>query len=124
VHASGFIHARFLLKREEYLTGISSGLRVSSRDVADAIARQWNIAETHPEIRLSGKVRILEQLKGYFQLEYDRRCRRHPFYQEAGFGGRLILGAVDFLHEQLNSIRAPKRTTPTRLGYTRNYPTR
>ncbi|TGQ41174.1 hypothetical protein [Mesorhizobium sp. M00.F.Ca.ET.216.01.1.1] len=118
VHASGFVHDRMLLRREEYVTGITSGMKFAARDVADDIARQWVNADGRPEMSVAAKFKILEKMREYFRFEYARRCRRHPFYEEAGFGGRHIVKCIEHDYEFVQDLLTKIRPVLRRPGYT------
>lgn len=116
VHASGFIHMRYLLTREEYLVGITTDMKFASRSVAEEIAAIW-AGQTRPgEPSLASRKRIMKKLRDYIAFEYERRCRRHAFYGEEGYGGKTVLSALDRALDHLMSIQAgaPKRSS-TRL---------
>ena len=117
VHASGFVHDRILLRREEYVTGITSGMKFAARDVSDDIARQWVNADGHSEMSVAAKLKILEKMREYFRFEYARRCRRHPFYEEAGFGGRHIVNGIEHDHEFVQNLLIKIRPPLRRPGY-------
>ncbi|MER9267947.1 hypothetical protein NKI63_25930 [Mesorhizobium sp. M0410] len=117
VHASGFAHGRMLLRRDEYLVGVTTNLKLASRDTADAIGSIWSGAEQQQqEMSMGSKVRVLNHLKEYFSFEFQRRCRRHPFYEEAGFGGRQIIASITYAHAQMEGLRTGTKAAP-RLGY-------
>lgn len=112
VHASGFIHMRFFLSRDEYLIGITPDMRFASRSVAENLARGWTGPNAEPS--LATKKRMLEKLRDYFRFEYDRRCRRHAFYEEHGFGAKMVLTALDRAIEHMKTP-APKDVRTRRL---------
>ncbi|MER9231261.1 hypothetical protein NKI56_03985 [Mesorhizobium sp. M0622] len=112
VHASGFVHDRILLRRDEYVTGTTTSLKVASKDVADYIGSIWSGTDPNQEMSMRNKVRILAKLRDYYRIEYSRRCRRHPFYEEAGFGGRHMVQSIEIAHDFLDGLRnsQPART--------------
>jgi GTPase SAR1 family protein len=124
MHASGFIHMRFFLERNEYLIGLTTDLQFSSREIASEIGQIWASQSQLPDLQLHNKVKILTMLRDHIRFEYNRRCRRHAFYEEHGIGGRYTLEAIERATHYLGLVvgysppggitRAPKRTT---LGY-------
>lgn len=95
IHASGYVHLRFLLSRSEYVVGITPDLSVSSFETAERIANIWSSRSHLNDISLSNKKDIAQLLARYFSLEYAQRCGRHAFYDELGFGGRAVVAALD-----------------------------
>jgi hypothetical protein len=94
VHASGFIHMRYFLKREEYLFGVTADMSYASFEEAKETAGVWSSASGRGEPGFRAKQRILNRLADYFSAEYDRRVRRHAFYEDLGFGGRAVVYAT------------------------------
>ena len=107
VHASGFIHLRFLLPKFEYLVGVTPDLSVSSREVAERLGTTWSSRRAQPDINLASKSVIVSALCEYVRLEYERRCNRHPFYRELGLGGRAAAAACE------NAVQFAQRRGPT-----------
>ncbi len=105
VHASGFVHMRYFLKREEYLFGITADLSFSSFEEAKAAANVWSIGE--PGFR--SKQRTLNRLADYFKTEYDRRIRRHAFYEDLGYGGKAVVSASRLVADGIG--RPPQSST-------------
>lgn len=103
VHASGFIHMRFFIERNEYLIGVTPDLQFASRDSAETIGRIWAGQDHLADLSLASKRRILENLNDYIAFEFRRRCGRHAFYEEAGHGGRILLGALATAMNHLNT---------------------
>lgn len=97
IHASGYVHLRFLLNRQEYLVGITPDLQVSSFETAEKIGNIWLSRSHLNDIGLAPKNMIAEILNKYFKFEYGQRCGRHAFYEELGFGGRAVVAASDSL---------------------------
>ncbi|WP_337137605.1 type I restriction enzyme HsdR N-terminal domain-containing protein [Sphingomonas aquatica] len=95
VHAAGFVHMRFLLPKFEYLAGITPDLAVSSRELAEKIGWTWSNRSHAPDLPLLAKRQIVAELSTYFKMEYERRCNRHPFYSELGYGGRAVMDACE-----------------------------
>ncbi|MCC6918976.1 MAG: hypothetical protein IT548_07210 [Alphaproteobacteria bacterium] len=104
-HASAWVHTRFFVSRVEYLVGCSAALRVSSRELAEDLAQRWSQLPANAEFYAHAKIRLLERLRDYFTAEYERRCRRHAFYREAGYGGRTILAAFESALDHLKGGR-------------------
>lgn len=107
MHASGFIHMRFFLDREEYLVGVTTDMNFVSRDVAEEIGATWAGYRDPSKISRQGKQKILLSLKGYLRQEYARRCKRHAFYEEMGLGGKSLLSAVDKAVEHISAPQSP-----------------
>jgi hypothetical protein len=99
VHASGFIHMRYFIKRAEYLFGITADLSFSSFETAKEMAAVWTAGPQEPGFR--ARQRTLNKLAGYFKAEYDRRIRRHAFYEDLGLGGKIIVSASRFVAEEI-----------------------
>jgi hypothetical protein len=88
VHASGFIHMRYFLKRPEYIMGISADMNYSSYEITQEAARVWG-NRTEPGFRL--RQQMTRRVADYLKAEYDRRCRRHAFYGDLGYGGKQVV---------------------------------
>jgi hypothetical protein len=99
VHASGFIHMRFFIKRAEYLFGVTADLGLSSYETAKEMAAVWTAGPQEPGFR--ARQRTLNKLADYFKAEYDRRIRRHAFYEDLGFGGKILVSASRFVADQV-----------------------
>jgi hypothetical protein len=93
VHASGFIHMRYLLMQPEYIVGISTDLSVASNNLSVDLASVWNNPR-HPEPDFAGRRRILDLINYYVMSEYERRINRHAFYRELGYGGQIVVEAL------------------------------
>ena len=107
VHASGFIHMRYFLKRPEYLYGVTSDMSFATYALATEAAKMWsNAGQSEPGFR--ARQRILNSLADYFMAEYDRRVRRHAFYEDLGYGGKGIIGASRQVAEQIGKPPAPR----------------
>lgn len=100
VHASGFMHMRYFLKRSEYIIGISPDLSVSSYELASEIADAWRVMGSE-DIHLKAKKRLIIRMEGYFISELERRSKRHAFYGELGFGGKSIVQAISAMANQV-----------------------
>lgn len=113
VHASGFIHSRYLLQKPEYLIGVSADMTFASYEPASTIATVWNQAGSG-DPGFNGRRRILEQMHAYVVAEYDRRCKRHAFYDDVGYGGKMIVQSIEVALGRLSGTsqvrRAPVRT--------------
>lgn len=106
VHASGVMHMRFFLERNEYLVGITTDMNFASREVAEEIGRIWAAQDQFPDLSWDSKKKIMAKMKEYFTFEYGRRCRRHAFYEEAGYGGRILLNALERASAHLDGATA------------------
>jgi hypothetical protein len=107
VHASGFIHMRYFLKRPEYLFGVTADMSFASYEIVKEAAAVWsNAAPGEPGFR--ARQRMLNRIADYFTAEYDRRIRRHAFYDDLGYGGKSIVNAARLVAEQVGT--PPRRT--------------
>jgi GTPase SAR1 family protein len=112
VHASGFIHMRYFLKRPEYLFGVSADMSFASYEIAQEVATIWsNSGRSEPGFR--ARQRMLNRLAGYFKAEYDRRVRRHAFYEDLGYGGKSVMNATRLVAEQIG-MPPPRTAGPNR----------
>jgi len=109
VHASGFIHMRYFAQTGEYLVGVTTDTAFSSREIAEDIGRIWTGPSRNDDISLSNKIRIAEKLSEYLKAEYERRCRRHAFYQELGRGGRALVSAAERSLDHLRNLKKRPR---------------
>ena len=91
--ASGYVHSRLLLRQDEYLVGVTTAIKIASKETATDIGSLWSGWNPQYDMSLPNKVRILEKLKDYLHLEYQRHTRRHAFYEEYGFGGGICCSA-------------------------------
>ena len=117
VHASGFMHMRYFLQKPEYIVGVSADMSFSSYEVANSIAANWNQSGSH-DPGFKGRQRIVQQMSDYMLAEYKVRCRRHAFYDDLGYGGKMVVQSMDIalnrLTGQQQSLRAPVRSRPPR----------
>jgi hypothetical protein len=112
VHASGFIHMRYFLKRPEYLFGVSADMSFASYEIAQEAATMWsNSGRSEPGFR--ARQRMLNRLADYFKAEYDRRVRRHAFYEDLGYGGKSVVNATRLVAEQIG-MPPPRTAAPNR----------
>ena len=102
-HASGFIHMRYFLYRPEYLVGITPDCAFGDESVAELIGNAWSASAHQNDISLSSKNRIIATLAEHIELEYSRRCERHPNYRNMGYGGRQILASSRRAHQWVQS---------------------
>jgi hypothetical protein len=65
---------------------------------------------------LRARQRILNKLADYFAAEYDRRVRRHAFYDDLGFGGKGIMTASRLVADQIGKP-PPSGTTRPIAGF-------
>jgi GTPase SAR1 family protein len=117
VHGSGFMHMRYLLQMPEYVVGTSADMTYSSYETSSTIASIWNAAgRGEPSYR--NRRSILEITASYTAAEYDRRRRRHAFYDDLGFGGKLVVQSTEIALRrftgQTQNTRAPVRSRPPR----------
>jgi hypothetical protein len=111
VHASGFIHMRYFLKRPEYLVGVTADMSFASFEITQEMANIWsNAGRSEPGFR--ARQRAINRLADYLKAEYDRRVRRHAFYEELGFGGKLVMSTSRLVADQIG--KPPERTTVSR----------
>lgn len=118
-HGSGFVHSRLLLRQEEYLVGVTTAIKTTSKETSTDIGSIWSAWNPQYEMSLANKVRILEKLRDYLRLEYQRRTRRHAFYEDFGHGGRHLLQCVENAHTFLyglmtNPQQKPRAYVPNR----------
>lgn len=117
VHASGFMHMRYLMQIPEYVVGTSADMMYSSYETASAVASIWNSA-VRSDPGYKNRLRILEMSAAYMSAEYDRRRRRHAFYDDLGYGGKLVVQSMDIALRrftgQTQSTHAPVRSRPPR----------
>lgn len=113
MQASGFMHMRFFMNRNEYLVGLTPNMNFSSKEVAEEIGSLWATQDSHSDISISSKRKILEKMKNYLAFEYRRRAARHAFYEEAGWGGRAVVASVETALLHFNKM-------PTGRGLTSN----
>ncbi len=106
VHASGFIHMRYFLRRPEYLYGVTADMAFATYSVVEEMANIWSSASGEPGFR--ARQRILNHLGDYFKAEYDRRVRRHAFYGDLGYGGKSVMQASRLVADQIG--QPPPRT--------------
>jgi len=107
VHGSGFIHMRYFLRRPEYLYGVTADMAFASYELATDVANMWSTAG-YSEPGFRARQRVLHNLADYFKAEYDRRVRRHAFYEDLGYGGRVIVSGSLMVAEEIG--KAPDRT--------------
>ncbi|MGA7453679.1 MAG: hypothetical protein WBW73_21200, partial [Rhodoplanes sp.] len=107
VHASGFIHMRYFLKRAEYLFGVSADLSCASFELARDMAGVWTNLPAEPGFR--ARQRMLNRLADYFEAEYDRRIRRHAFYADLGYGGKMVVEASRLVADQIGKPPPPRQ---------------
>lgn len=121
-HGSGYVHSRLLLRQDEYLIGVTTAIKVASKETATDIGSIWAGWDARNEMSLGNKVRILEKLRDYFRLEYQRRTRRHVFYEDFGYGGRHLVQSVENAHAYLegfmkNPQQGQRTYVPARAGW-------
>jgi len=100
VHASGFIHMRYFIRRPEYLYGLSADLSFSSFEIAKQMSEEWARAVAgEPGFR--ARQRILNRLAEYFHSEYHSQVRRHAFYEDLNHGGKAVVMATQQVAEEI-----------------------
>jgi hypothetical protein len=104
VHASGYIHMRWFLKKPEYVLATSADMNFSSYEMAQESARVWG-NQREPGYRI--KQQMIGRIATYLKEEYDRRIRRHAFYEDLGYGGRQVVSMTRTASELMN--RPPVR---------------
>jgi GTPase SAR1 family protein len=117
VHASGFIHVRYLMQIPEYIVGTSADMTYSSYETSTTVASIWNsVGRGEPGYR--NRRTILEITANYMAGEYDRRRRRHAFYDDLGYGGKIVVQSTQIALRRLTGetqyTRAPVRSRPPR----------
>lgn len=104
VQASGFMHMRFFMTRNEYLVGITPSMTFSSKEIAEEIGGLWSTQDSLPDLSLPSKKKILQKMKNYLAFEYRRRAGRHAFYEEAGWGGKAVVSSVTSALDHFNKV--------------------
>jgi GTPase SAR1 family protein len=123
VHASGFIHMRYFLRRPEYLFGVTANMSFASFELAKDVATIWsNAPNSDPGFR--ARQRMLNRLADYFKDEYDRRIRRHAFYEDLGLGGKAVVDATRFVADQIGKPPPPRDDARPQRRPTRPIPGR
>jgi len=103
VHASGFMHMRYFIKKSEYIFGVSANMSFASYEISDEVAKVWkNSGSGEPGFR--ARQRVISRMAEYFRAEYERRIRRHAFYADLGFGGKNVVEAVEQAAKQINTL--------------------
>lgn len=107
VHASGFIHMRYFLRRPEYLFGCTSDMSYSSYEFAKETSTEWSrgFAE-EPGFR--ARQRVLNRLAEYFRFEYEHQVRRAAFYDDLNHGGKVIVAATKAVADAIGRPPPPK----------------
>jgi hypothetical protein len=117
VHASGFMHMRYLIQLPEYIVGTSADMSYSSYETSSTVASIWNSAG-RGEPGYKNRQKILEMSLAYMRGEYERRTRRHAFYDDLGYGGKVVVQSTDIalrrFTSQTQNTRAPVRSRPPR----------
>lgn len=67
VHASGFIHARVLSSRVDYIAACALATPMFDPHLADKIGRLWHISEGYTDIRHRHKIEIVSDFLKYLQ---------------------------------------------------------
>jgi hypothetical protein len=98
-HASAYVHMRWFLKKPEYLIAVSADMNYSSYEMAQEAARIWG-NQREPGYRV--KQQTIERVANYLKAEYDRRIRRHAFYEDLGFGGKQVVSMTRIASDLLN----------------------
>ena len=104
VHSSGFIHLKFFVQRSEYLIGVTPDMNFSSREIAEEMGSLWSAQSHLTDLNFSARLKAMDLLTGYFKREYERRCRRHAFYEDLGFGGRSLVRCAEEALDHLRSL--------------------
>jgi len=114
VHASGFIHMRYFLKRPEYLYGVTADMAFATYSLVEEVANIWSGASGQGEPGFRARQRILNHLADYFKAEYDRRLRRHAFYGDLGYGGKSLMQASRLIADQIGQPPPRSGESPAR----------
>jgi hypothetical protein len=110
VHASGFIHMRYFLRRPEYLFGCTADMSYSSYEIAKETADEWGRGFGEPGFR--AKQRVLNRLADYFRNEYDIHVGRAAFYDDLNHGGRAVVLATQQVAAQIGAPPPPRQARP------------
>ncbi len=101
------MHMRYFMKRPEYLYGVTADMSFATYGLAAETAKTWsNAGRGEPGFR--ARQRILNELAHYFEAEYERRVRRHAFYEDLGFGGKSIMSASRQVADQIGKPLPPR----------------
>lgn len=106
VHATGFIHMKFFLDRAEYLVGMSTDLNFSSRSMAEDLGNVWGSRRGQSGLSKAGNEFVISRISRYMDQEYQRRCHRHPFYEEKGYGGRSVVASLKKALERIQKDKS------------------
>ena len=110
VHASGYMHMRYFLRRPEYLFGVSADMSFATHELTKEIATVWSNA-TMDDPGFRARQRVLNRLADYFEAEYNRRVNRHAFYKDLGYGGKAVTTASRQVADEIGKP-PPKDRTP------------
>jgi len=94
-HASGFVHARFLLENINYVAGIAPSLYVNDRDLAKNIGRLSVVSGGFTDIQFRRKKEIVFILSQYLKVEYDRHCAESPLFSNLANSSRFALRMIE-----------------------------
>jgi hypothetical protein len=112
VHASGFIHMRYFLRRQEYLFGCTADMSYSSYEFAKEAANEWSRGFAgEPGFR--ARQRMLNRLAEYFRKEYEIHVGRAAFYDDLNYGGKAILAATKTAAEDIGKPPPPRHAART-----------
>ncbi len=102
VHASGFMHLRYFLKKPEYIFGVTADMSFASYEVATDVAKIWlNTGSSEPGFR--SRQRTIHRMADYLKAEYERRVRRHAFYADLGYGGKVVMQGAEIAAKQIGT---------------------
>jgi len=94
IHASGFMHARVLSERMEYLYGVLTVVPFRERKRAEKIANELLI-EARSVIGYRRKVAAVRQLRDELREEIDTHIKTYSVFRDELRGSRLILERLD-----------------------------
>ena len=97
-HASGFVHSRLLLRQTEYLIGVTTATNTASKDVSTEIGKIWSGWDFEIRDEPSEQGARPRKAARLSSPQYQRRVRRHAFYEEAGYGGKHLVQMVENAH--------------------------
>jgi hypothetical protein len=109
VHSSGYIHMRWFLKKPEFIMAISADMNYSSYEIAEDMARIWGNSN-EPSFRL--RLQTINRIADYLKDEFERRCRRHAFYGDVGYGGKQVVALTRMAADSINAQRRPSPSAP------------
>lgn len=95
LHASGFIHVRFLISRLEYVSACLPSVHMLDKTSAEKIGVVWNIHEGRIDIGTKPKKDSVYLFLEYLRAHYMVMSKNNPFFEEAANGSRQLLEKIE-----------------------------